>query len=180
MATYTHPTISVVTTTKRSPGKSDTESLQILFPGTPAAIDFIGGDGAATYKKTALGLLLGNEITENLQIGTVDRDFGVNASDDARQPPVMSAVKTGGGGLPASPWVPNPTSPGDGSVDPKDQSAMPDGYGTSPTNSIANVGASSDTTQPTHDPSTSSQRMSQGREVGVYVMGKSPATSNAS
>jgi hypothetical protein len=180
MPTYTHPTINIVTPTNGSPGRSDTATLKSLFPGAPGTTDYAGTEGAATYKQAALNLLLSGEVTDNLQTGTVDRDFGAAASDESRKPPTLASVATGGGGLPASPWVPNPASPGAGSVDPNDQPAPPEGFGTAPTNSIANVGASSDATQPSRDPATSSQRMSQGREVGAYAIGQSPATANAS
>ena len=180
MPTYTHPTISIVAPTDRGPGRSDTATLKTLFPGAPGATDYVGTEGSATYKQTALNLLLSGEINDNLQTGAVDRDFGASASDEARKPPTYGAVETGGGGLPASAWVPNPTSPGAGSVDPNDQAEPTEGYGTSATNSIANIGASSDVTQPSRDPATSSQRMSQGREFASYSPGRSPATANAS
>jgi len=180
MPTFTHPTISIVTPTERGPGRSDTATLKTLFPGAPGAADFVGTEGSASYKQIALNLLLSGEITENLLTAAVDRDYGANASDESRKPPSFGAVETGGGGLPASAWVPNTASPGAGSVDPKDQPEPADGYGTTPTNTIANIGASSDVTQASRDPSTSSQRMSQGREAGAYSSGKSPATANAS
>ena len=180
MPTYTHPTISIVAPTDRGPGRSDTATLKTLFPGAPGTIDYAGTEGSSTYKQIALNLLLAGEVTDNLQTGASDRDFGASASDESRRPPTYGAVATGGGGLPASAWVPNPTSPGAGSVDPNDQTEPTSGYGNTPTNTIANVGASSDVTQPVRDPATSSQRMSQGREVGAYSSGRSPATANAS
>ena len=178
MPTFIHPTISIVSNTERAPGKSDTASLKSLFPGAPGSEEFAGSGGSNSYKQLALGLLLGGEVSENLQAGVVDRDFGANASDESRRPPSLAAVPTGGGGLPASPWVPNPVSPGVGSTDPKDQVAAPESFGRIPTNSMANIGSSTDATQPSRDPATSSQRMSQTRDA--YVPGKSPATANAS
>lgn len=180
MPTFTHPTISVVTPTTRTKGASDTTGLQTMFPGTPGVADFAGTAGVATYKQQALDLLLTGEIADNLQTGAADRDFGVNASDDRRKPPVFADVETGAGGLPASAWVPNPVSPGDGSADPRDMGAPPEGFGTTPTNSIANTGNSTDVTQPGRDPSTSSTRMALGSEAATYVAGQSPATANAS
>ena len=180
MPTYTHPTISTVAPTTRGAGSSDTAGLQTMFPGAPGVADYAGTSGVSTYKQEALQLLLQGEIATNLQTGAVDRDFGVNASDDRRKPPVYGDVETGSGGLPASAWVPNPVSPGAGSADPRDQGAPPSGFGTSPTNSIANTGASTDTTQPGRDPSTSSARMAIGSESSLYVAGQSPATANAS
>ena len=180
MPTFTYPTINTVAPTTRSKGSSDTTALQSMFPGTPGVADFGGTSGAEAYKQQALDILLKNEITDNLQTGAVDRDFGVNASDARRRPPNFEDVATGGGGLPASAWLPNPASPGAGSVDPRDQPAPPAGVGITPTNSIANTGNSVDTTQPGRNPATSSQRMALGRESGPYVAGQSPATANAS
>jgi len=180
MPTFTHPTISTVTPTTRAGGSSDTASLQTMFPGAPGVADYAGTAGVASYKQQALELLMKGEIADNLQTGAVDRDFGVNASDDRRRPPAYADVETGGGGLPASAWVPNPVSPGAGSADPRDQADPPEGFGVAPTNSIANTGNSTDVTQPGRDPSTSATRMSSGIEAATYVVGQSPATSNAS
>ena len=44
----------------------------------------------------------------------------------------FSSSRSIGGGAPASAFVPNPSSPGEGSVDPTDQPAAPDGFGTTP------------------------------------------------
>lgn len=176
MPTYIHPTINIVNTTTKALGSSDTAALQQLFPGAPGSIEYAGAAGAAAYKEMVLDLFLSGEINENLQAGSVDLDFGKNTSDATRQPPTYSAVPTGGGGLPASAWVPNPISPGPGSADPNDQAPAPTGYGTTPTNSLANIGSSSDATQPSRDPSISSERMSQGLEEEPYTLGKSPAT----
>lgn len=180
MPTYTYPTINTVASTTRAKGRADTATLQSMFPGTPGVADYAGTAGAEAYKQASLEGLLKNEVTDNLQTGTVDRDFGANASDDRRRPPNFADVEVGGGGLPASAWVPNPISPGEGSADPRDQTAAPEGFGTTPTNSIANVGSSTDASQPSRNPSTSSQRMSLGREVAQYAPGQSPATANAS
>ncbi len=46
--------------------------------------------------------------------------------------PDLAQVKIGGGGLPASPYVPNPTSPGEGSMNAMDQAKAPDEYGKTP------------------------------------------------
>ena len=179
MPTYIHPTINIVAPTTKALGSSDTATLLSLFPGAPGAVDYPGTAGAAAYKEIAQNLLLTGETSENLQAGTVDRDFGANASDSVRQPPTYGAVPTGGGGLPASAWVPNPISPGPGSADPADQAAAPAGYGTTPTNSLANLGSSTDVTQPGRDPKTSSDRMSLGEPANDYQPGRSTATANS-
>tara|TARA_R100000808_G_scaffold25097_1_gene61917 strand:+ start:46250 stop:46774 length:525 start_codon:yes stop_codon:yes gene_type:complete len=55
--------------------------------------------------------------------------------------PDMDNVKTGGGGDPASPYVPNPASPGPGSTNPTDIPAPPEGFGQQPTNGTFGKGA---------------------------------------
>jgi hypothetical protein len=179
--TYTYPTINTVSVTTRSKaGTSDTATLKALFSGAPGNVEYQGADGAQEYRKKALELLLKGEISDNLQVGTVDRDFGLNAGDAWRQPPDLKKVKTGAEGLPASPWVPNPTSPGPGSSNPKDLGEAPKDYGIAPSTSLSNDGSSQDATSDSRNPAISSQRMSLGAEVGTYEAGKSPATANAS
>jgi hypothetical protein len=179
--TYTYPTINVVGVTSRSKrGTSDTATLKVLFPGAPYNVEYQGAEGAERYKKEALALLLKGEIKDNQQVGVVDRDFGLNATDAWRQPPDLKSVKTGAAGLPASPWVPNPASPGPGSSNPKDLPEPPKDYGTTPSTSLSNDGASQDAKSESRNPAISSQRMSLGAEEGSYQSGKSPATANAS
>jgi hypothetical protein len=181
MPNYIHPTISTVIPSTRGKGSSSTADLMSMFPGSPGVADYLGPAGAAAYKKEALDLLLQGEVTTNLQTGAADRDFGKNATDDRRKPPSYGdGAIPASGPAPASAWVPNTTSPGPGSVDPNDQPAPPTGYGTVPTNSIANVGGSTDVTQPGRNPAISSTRMSHGSEEAEYVAGQSPATANAS
>jgi len=177
---YTYPTINTVSTTSKGSGTSDTAALQTLFPSSPGVADYPGSDGASTYKSTALSLLLAGAVTENLQLGEFDRDFGDGTSDESKKPPTYSDVETGGGGLPASAWVPNPASPTDDTASPSSIPSAPDGYGLSPTNSLANVGSSVDVTQAGRDPLTSSARMAKGEEIVDYSSGQSPATANAS
>ena len=178
MSSYKYPTITRLgPATSRGLGKSDSATTEALFPGAPGLGDL---KDIEAFKKDALAKLLKGEITDNLQTGTVDRDFGSNASSESRRPPNLENVKTGGGGLPATPYLPNPTSPGAGSSNAADQQAAPEGFGARVTNSIANDGNSTDVTTPSRNPSESSKRMSYGSEEVPLVLGKSPATANAS
>jgi len=162
--TYTHPTIKTVGSTARSPGTSDTATLQSMFPSTPGlAID------SAAYKQQALELLQDGTVVENLQVGNYNRDFA--------GAPNYADVPTGAGGLPASPWVPNPVSPGEGSVNPSDMAAPPEGYGTVPTNG-SHAGNSTAVTAEGRNPSASSTNMA--ARVTPSNLGQSPATQNAS
>ena len=186
MGTYRYPTIKTQAVSSRGLGKSDTATLKSLFknfadyapstsdPDAPSRFD------EASYRLYALKKLLSGEVTENLQAGDVDRDYGKNASSDKRKPPDLSTVKYVEPGDPASAWVPNPTSPGPGSSNPKDMPPPPEGFGKTVTNSLANDGNSTDATTLSRNPSVSSERMSGGVESRELIDGKSPATANAS
>jgi hypothetical protein len=177
MSSYKYPTITKLgPPTKRGLGKSDSATVEALFPDSPG----LSIADSNEFKKKALELLLKGEVVENLQAGTVDRDFGANASSESRRPPNLINVETGAGGLPASPYLPNPMSPGAGSSNPADQAQAPEGFGTRVTNSLANDGNSTDATTPSRNPYESSKRMSHGSEELPLVPGKSPATANAS
>lgn len=83
-------------------------------------------------------------------------------------PPVYGDVKTGGEGLPASPWVPNPASPGEGNgTNPTNQPAV-EGFGELPSNTPF-VGAGSQLS-----PSDSSKKIG-SMKLGSYLKGKSTA-----
>ena len=69
-------------------------------------------------------LLDGEVNDQGHTFGTLNRDY-VDAPDYADVP-------TGAGGLPASPWVPNPASPTGGVNNPSSMPAPPEGYGTVP------------------------------------------------
>lgn len=80
--------------------------------------------------------------------------------------PDMNDVPTGGGGLPASPYVPNPVSPGEGSVDPSSQAKAPEGFGSTPSATpFTGVGSQL-------SPKASSEAIS-AQTLGQYGLGKS-------
>jgi len=104
-------------------GNRSDKNLKALFSTSPLYTDYneesvlnigvsaLNGNGGA-----------GDDLTGNsngvvndggYMFGTLDLNY-----TDA---PSLGDVKTGGGGLPASPYIPNPTSPGPGSVFPNDQ-----------------------------------------------------------
>jgi len=143
-----------------------------MFPSSPGLVsgDLPSADAAA-YKDAALALLLDGAVTENLQIGSYNRDYSENGAPD------YADVPTGAGGLPASAYVPNPVSPGEGSVNPSDMGAPPAGFGVTPTNG-AHSGASTAVTAEGRNPAASSANMS--TRVATAELGQSPATQNAS
>lgn len=172
-STYTHPTIKTVAVTTRVKGGSDTATLQKMFPTSPGTVS---GDlptaSPVDYKEAALALLLDGVTEENLQVGTFDRDYSSHADvPDYNGGKGAVAVE---GPSPASSWVPNPTSPGAGSVDPRQQPDAPAGFGFTPTNG-SHAGLSVDVTDASRNPATASKKMST-RTTTPAEFGKSPAT----
>ena len=83
----------------------------------------------------------------------------------------MNEVETGGGGLPASPYCPNPVSPGPGSLNATEQADPPEGFGQTPSDTWGSgVGSQL-------QPSESSAQQS-GGTLGDFVMGKAWGTNS--
>ena len=133
MSSMIHPT------TRRLDGeptnhnsRSSQEAMDAIYGSGPAV------NGYETEQVRTLGnqLLLGKSPTgaqdadwkQALTLWgfepTTTLDYAVNGA------PSYDDVATGGGGLPASAWVPNPMSPGEGNgVKPDKQLEAPTGYG---------------------------------------------------
>jgi len=108
-------------------GKRKQSNLNALFPASPmysgdyieetvlsigiSALNGAGGDGDDTS-----GVSSGVVNDAGHTFGTFNLNY--SGAPDQRD------VETGGGGLPASPYMPNPTSPGPGSVFANDQDAF--------------------------------------------------------
>lgn len=127
MSSVKQTTVNIVAG-KLGMGSSDTTLMGELFPGSPIHNGTMTRDSVQAQGNEEL---LQGVVQNGLGLPTFDRDFtgldsGVSAPDQD--------VKTGAGGLPASPWVPNPASPGEGSQDPKDLPKAPDGFGRTPSN----------------------------------------------
>ena len=84
--------------------------------------------------------------------------------------PDLSEVPTGDGGLPASPYGPNPMSPGEGSANPADMPEAPGGWADSQLSNPPFSGVGSQLS-----PKVASEKIS-GTTLGAYVLGKSPAS----
>ena len=104
-------------------GKANYAALREMFGNTPYFNDYTKEE----VKRLAQELMLDGEVNDQGHtFGTFNRDY------DQNNPPNYADVETGGGGLPASPWVPNPASPTDGTINPGSIPAAPDGYGQTP------------------------------------------------
>ena len=142
--------------TERGMGRSASADMSTIYSSSPIhkgelteasvkamyqdlALDGVANDGGHTF-------------------GEQSRDYVDNGA------PNMGDVETGGGGLPASPFVPNPMSPGPGSLNPADIPEPPEGYGQEPNNTpFAGVGSK-------ENPATTSAQV-QGHTLGDYGLG---------
>ena len=153
MPSHKQGTIEVNAST-RALGASDTSSMQTSYPGAPSWV-LTGDDLKAQFQELVLDGVVNDS---GHTFGEFDRDYS-NA-------PAYGDVETGGSGLPASAWVPNPASPGAGSVNPADQPSPPDGFGTSPSDTPG-VGVGSQLS-----PDEASAAIA-GHTLGEYVSGQS-------
>ena len=142
--------------TERDMGKAATNDLKSMFATSPMHLGDMTTDSVQEqYQAVALD----DEINDG------GHTFGtfVPNYDEA---PDMKDVETGGGGAPASAFVPNPSSPGEGSVSPTDQPEAPDGFGTEPSATpFSGVGSKL-------NPKDSSAAIS-SQTLGDYGLGKS-------
>ena len=155
MATKRHTKVEPVSTS-RGMGKADTTAATTLFASSPIHSGDISDDSIeATFNSLVLqGTVEGGYMLA----GAFDRDYS-----DA---PNIADVEAGAGGLPASGHVPNPSSPGEGSVKAGDLPAAPEGYGVSHNDQFG-TGVGSDL-----EPANSSAAQAT-HEVGDYTLGKS-------
>ena len=93
-------------------GSRNQANLNAIFPSSPINSGELNDEERIE--------LYQNEVLD----GTVTGGLGFpnfNTSYTANGSPDLEDVKTGGGGLPATPYVPNPNSPGPGSISAADQ-----------------------------------------------------------
>lgn len=143
------------TTTSRGMGKASSTAASTLFASSPIH----NGDLTDDILESTFNDLVLNGVVE----GGYMMDSAFNR--DYSGAPNINDVEGGGAGAPASGYVPNPASPGEGSVAPGDQPAAPDGYGTTH-NSQFGTGVGSDL-----QPESSSASQS-AHSVGDYTLGK--------
>ena len=138
-------------------GARNQSNLQSMFANSPVYNgDMSDEERTKLYQELALD-------------GTVSGGHGINSfSRDFDGAPDITQVETGGGGKPASPYVPNLTSPGPGSISAADQpeftGTLPDGVNRS--NFGSGLGG-------TASPEESSKSISEQTLLGTYISGKS-------
>jgi hypothetical protein len=142
--------------TERGLGTVATNALKGIFQTSPM---YLGEMNPEDVKQQYQDIVLDSVINDNGHtFGTFDTSY-----TDA---PNMADVETGDGGLPATAYLPNPTSPGEGSINASDQKEAPDGYGEATPNQWGSgVGSQL-------SPHDASKKLS-GQTLGDYVLGKS-------
>jgi len=113
-------------------GKSNTELLRAVFPQNPVGLGTLEDNGEvdSPLRQHFQELCMDGVVPENAGEGPAQGWMAPNEFNrDFVDAPDYNDVPTGGGGLPASPWVPNPVSPGEGSMNASDLPEPPDGFG---------------------------------------------------
>ncbi len=144
--------------TERFMGRSASNDLATSFPASPIHSGEITDESVrAQYQEIVMDAVINDG---GHTFGTYDTSYS--------EAPDLNDVETGGGGLPASPYVPNVTSPGPGSLNPADMPAPPDGFGQRPSDTWGSGVGSQES------PAISSARHS-GHTLGEYILGKATA-----
>jgi hypothetical protein len=147
-------------------GQRNQRNLAAVFPETPMYTDYTNTDiikaSVDVDGKEAGGLVTGTSAVVN--------DAGVwglsSVSLEFADAPNLNDVETGGAGLPATPYVPNITSPGEGNAN--NALAMPE-YGGDPIPKQNNYGTGLGSTA---NPAKTSLNIGKST-VGSYISGRS-------
>ena len=144
--------------TERFMGRSASNDLATSFPASPIHSGEMTDESIrAQYQEIVMDAVINDE---GHTFGTYDTSYS--------GAPNLDDVETGGGGLPASPYVPNVTSPGPGSLNPADMPEPPEGFGQRPSDTWGSGVGSQES------PAISSARHS-GHTICEYLLGKSTA-----
>ena len=123
MANHVQITVEPDENQTASGSKANRAALKQLFSTAPYHNDYTKD----RVKKLAQALLLDGEVNDmGHTFGTFNIDYAANGA------PNYADVETGGAGLPASAWVPNPASPVGGPNNVTSIPEAPEGYGTTP------------------------------------------------
>ena len=151
-------------------GTRNQSNLQSMFPTSPV---YLGDMTDEERKRSYQALALDGNVNDSVEVAGVvvpgGPGLGVNSySREFSDSPDITSVETGGGGLPASPYGPNLTSPGPGSVNaadmPEFQGDLPDAQAKS--NFGSGLGG-------TALPSETSKEIAGQTILGTYISGRS-------
>lgn len=156
MPTHTQGIVQVKEASSKALGARDDATLQAAFAGSPIYTEELTDDERrADFQARCLE---GTINDSGHTFGTFSVDFS--------EAPDMAEVATGGGGLPASPYSPNVTSPGPGSTSAEDMPEAPEGYNSSPSDTpFIGTGALT-------SPKSTSEKQAR-HTLGDYQLGKS-------
>ena len=156
----THKQVTVeAPVTERFMGRADTNGLKQIFAASPIHTEELTDEERRQLWQT--------EVLDG-PINDGGHTFGVFEPNYLQAPDPAAEVETGGGGLPASAFVPNPASPGPGSINAADMPEPPEGFGQTPANTWGSgVGSQL-------SPKQSSERIS-AHTLGEYILGKNSA-----
>lgn len=156
---------TVPTNNENTAGSFSTQgTMKSLYPESPI---HKGELSPSKLIQMAQEHLLNGQVKGNGEALDSNPDFP-NFDRDFTGAPVMADVEFGGQGQPASPYVPNLTSPGEGNMDPSNQAAMPEEYQRlSPKKESWGMGDGSSL-----DPNVSSQQIS-GQKIKGLEKGRS-------
>jgi len=154
--------LNTIAPPNRDKGVRNEENIRACFPQSPI---YKGELTDEERKKSFQELVLDGEVLNGHGINKFNRDFKGTIQNPV---PNLEDVETGGGGLPASPYVPNLTSPGPGSFNAADQPAY---AGELPNKEYRNswgVGLGG-----LVSPSQTSPEISKQGTLGSYISGRS-------
>ncbi len=158
--------VEVPAPTEKAYGTRSDTNLRVSFPESPV---YKGEISDAERKDLFQDECLDGVVVSGHGLNSYNRDFVGTTQDPV---PNLEDVETGGGGLPASPYIPNLTSPGPGSLSAADQ---PEFTGTLP-DAESNVEFGSGLGGLV-SPAETSERIS-AQSLGSYISGKSYAGSD--
>ena len=145
--------------TERFMGRADTNGLKQIFAASPIHTEELTDEERRQVWQT--------EVLDG-PINDGGHTFGVFEPNYLQAPDPAAEVETGGGGLPASAFVPNPASPGPGSINAAD---MPEYAGELPDPEF-NIEFGSGLGG-LISPSQTSAEISKQGTLGAYISGRS-------
>ena len=146
--------VQPVPSTDKPLGARNEANLQSAFATSPIYSGEMTDDNIKEY------------FQDNVMDATILNGLGLNSfNTEYADAPDLEEVETGGAGAPATPYVPNPSSPGVGSVSPSDQPAFEGSIPESGPEYGSGLGG-------TESPSSTSPSIS-SQKLGEYISGRS-------
>ena len=166
MSTLKQNLVEYSNTVKKALGTSNTANMRAAFPNSPIYTQQISDSERLEFYQNLLDLNNVDSDPKNASGGYYGMpNFDMNFVQNGL--PNLANVETGGGGLPATPFSPNITSPGAGSSSAADQ---PEFIGeTKDPDTVSNFGSGLGGLV---EPAVTTQNISSAK-IGQYVSGRS-------